>query len=248
MQPSPWRVALTMALAFGACAKSPSAPAPSTLSPSVERPAPEAPAPQATTMQGRVQNALTSAPIAGAVVSIDGRTTATTDEAGHYSVTGSTVIGQGFDFTYVSAAEYEPDYRFFGTANDFRLFPIQRIEAGRSAALLVTPDDSLCVNNMQDFPGLGPSYHCHAVRVVAAHAGRLSIEVRTADGALHSQVEVETVNGSSCCSERIQNPTSLDVTEGLEVVVRVEIPWDSVSSQSFVVNTQISPRAGTEES
>jgi hypothetical protein len=247
MQRSRLPVAITLWLVLAACGKPPSAPTPG--APPPAQPAtPAAPAPPGTALQGLVVNALSSAPIAGAVVSIDGRYTARTDATGNYTLAGSAVLGPGYDFVYVSASGYEPDYRFLGTAGDFRLFPIERIEAGRSAALIVTPDDSLCVNNMQDFPGLGPSYHCHAVRVVAARAGRLSIEVRTADGALHDPVEVETAAVSNCCSERIQNPTALDVTPGLEVVVRVEIPWNSTSSQSFVVNTQFFPVAGLEKS
>jgi hypothetical protein len=234
-----------LAAALGACGKPPSAPTPST-PPPTGQPAPfnppGAPGPPTSppiALQGRVVNAITSGPIAGAVVSIDGRYTANTNDTGSYSVTGFADFAP-LDFTYVSASGYEPDYRFLGTDGDFRLFPIARIESGRSATVIVTPDDSLCVNNVQDSPGLGPSYHCHAVRVVAAIAGRLSIEVRTANGELHPQVEVETVNGSSCCSERIENPTSLEVTPGLEIVVHVEIPWDSAGSQSFVVDTKMS--------
>jgi hypothetical protein len=194
-------------------------------------------------LAGQVTSALTSAPLAGAEVSLNGRDRATTDEAGKYSLRGSLDTNLRFNFIYVSASGYESDYRFFGDAHDFRLHPIERIAAGQSTVLRVTPEDSLCVNNVQDFPGLGPSYHCRAVRVVAARAGRLTIDVVSSTGAPFFQVEVETTNAPTCCSERIQNPTSLDVTPGLEVVVRVEIPWGSARGESFVVNTTISPQA-----
>jgi hypothetical protein len=54
-------------------------------------------------LTGRVTDASTSAPIAGATVSINGRYRTTTDGSGQYSVTGLLDYGSNHDFTYTSA-------------------------------------------------------------------------------------------------------------------------------------------------
>jgi hypothetical protein len=207
-----------------------------TLSPSPP-PTPPPGAPQIT-LTGQVMDSDSSGPIAGAVVSINGRYRGTSDESGKYSVTGSLDGGSGI--TYVSAAGYESDYRFIsGVTMDFRLHRIERISAGESKLVTVAPGDSLCVNNVQDFPGLGESYLCRSLRVLASSDGILTIEVVSPESGEHPQVEVETVNAPLCCHERIENPTSLHVAAGIEVRVSVEIPWGSPTSRSFVVNTSL---------
>jgi hypothetical protein len=115
----------------------------------------------------------------------------------------------GDDYVW-SAARFEPDYQFISApqdaVQDFRLYPIERITAGQSARLTVGPGDTLCVNNVQDSPGLGPAYVCRTIRVVAVSDGMLTIDVVASDGSERPLVEVETTNSTVCCNERLQIP------------------------------------------
>jgi hypothetical protein len=145
--------------------------------PSTTAPVPPSRAAQIT-LTGRVTDSDSSDPIADAVVSINGRYSARSDASGRYSVAGP--LDLSFDYTYVSAPGYESDYRFISGMldgrQDFRLHPIDRIQAGESKAVTVAPDDSLCVNNVQDMPGVGPSFLCRSLRVLAPSSGVLTIE------------------------------------------------------------------------
>jgi hypothetical protein len=197
------------------------------------------PQPGAITLTGRVTNAATDSPIPGAVVSINGRYRGTTDNSGHYTVAGLLDYGSGYDYTYVSAENYFPDYRYIKgrTVQNVRLHRTERIVAGQSKLLTIAPDDTLCVNNVQDSPGIGPDYLCSSVLVLAPNDGVVTIEaVSTQDGA-YTPLEVETVGVSPCCSERMGNPTTIRVTAGTVIVVNVEMLANSTSAQSFVVNT-----------
>jgi hypothetical protein len=194
-------------------------------------------------LTGRVTDATMLAPIAGAVVSINGRYRATTDSAGNYTVTVLLDAGSNTDITYVSASGYAADYHYIrGTSQNVRLYRIQRITAGDSTVLTIAPDDTLCVNNSQDSPGLGPNYVCRSVRVVTPADGILTVEALSAQTGVHPPLEVETVGVTPCCSERIENPTSIKVTAGTEVVANVEMLSSSPTSQSFAVKTSISPQ------
>jgi hypothetical protein len=191
------------------------------------------------TLNGRVTDAATGGPIAGAVVSINGRYRGTTDNSGNFSVAG--LLDYGHDYTYVSAENYVADFHYIrGRIQNVHLHRIERIVAGESKLVTIAPDDTLCVNNVQDTPGLGPDYVCRSVLVVAPHDGAVTIEaVSTRDGA-RPPLEVETVGVSPCCSERISNPTTIQVTAGTVIVVNVEMPASSTSTQSFMVNTSLS--------
>jgi hypothetical protein len=175
-------------------------------------------------------------------VSINGHEHTLTDATGRYRLTGR-VYGAGSDYVWASAPGFEPDYRFISAARngvqDFRPNPIERISAGQAVRLIVDPGDTLCVNNVQDSPGLGPSYVCRTIRVLAPANGMLTIEVVASDGGERPLVEVETTNATVCCHERLGNPTALPVTAGIEVRVSVELPWGSTASRAFVVNTSI---------
>jgi hypothetical protein len=184
------------------------------------------------TLTGRVTNAHTAAPIAGAAIFIDGWSRAITDSSGNYTVTG------GGHMTYVTAESYVADYRYIGgMTHDIRLYPIERIMAGDSKLVTVAPDDSVCVNNVQDMPGLGGHYVCRSVYVAAPNDGVVTIEaISTQDGA-HPPLEVETVGVSPCCSERMGNPTTIHVKAGTVIVAHVEMLSGSTSSQEFLVTT-----------
>ena len=201
------------------------------------------PQPMAMTLTGRVVDSATGLPIAGAVVSINGRYRANADTSGNYSVAGLLDYGSNHDYTYVSVENYVSDYRYIrGTIQNVHLYRIERIVAGESRLVTIAPDDTLCVNNVQDTPGLGPDYVCRSVFVVAPNDGSVTIEaVSTQDGA-HPPLEVETRGVSPCCSERIGNPTTIQVAAGTVIVVNVEMLSDSAATQSVVVNTSQLPK------
>ena len=195
----------------------------------------------ALSVTGRVTDAVTAAPIAGATVSIDGRTAAGTDNAGNYAVTGQVYFDIGNrDFTYASAVDYENDYHYVhGTVQNIRLYRIERMTAGTSKVLSIGPDDTLCVNNLQDSPGLGPDYLCRTVRFVVPSDGVLTVEGLSMQGGTHPPLEVEV--NQTPVDWSTQNPKSpFQVAAGTEVVVHVEMPATSTTSQSFVVNTSMS--------
>lgn len=196
------------------------------------------PQPMAIILNGRVTDAATAGPIAGAVVSINGRYRGTTDNSGNYTVAGLLDYGLNYDYTAVSAENYVYDYRYIrGTIQNVHLYRIERIVAGESKLVTIAPDDTLCINNAQDTPGIGPDYVCRSVFVVAPNDGAVTIEaVSTRDGA-HPPLEVEARGVSPCCSERIANPTTIQVSAGTVIVVNVEMLSSSTSAQSFVVNT-----------
>jgi hypothetical protein len=151
----------------------------------------------------------------------------------------------GHDFTYVSAANYVSDYRYIrGTVQNVHVYRIDRITGGASTLVTIAPDDSLCVNNVQDYPGLGPDYICRSVRVVAPIDGVMTLEAVSTQGGVHAPLEVETVRVgvSPCCSERMGNPTSIEVTAGTEVVANVETLLGSTTNQSFTLTTSMQPR------
>jgi hypothetical protein len=193
--------------------------------------------PGGVTLNGRVTDAATGGPIAGAAVAIDGTSGATTDDLGHFSVARVSVPGYG-RYTYVSAEGYAADFRYIREPiQNVHLHRIERIVAGESKLVTIAPDDTLCVNNLQDTLGLGPDYLCRSVFVVAPADGAVTIEaVSTQDGA-HPPLEVETVSGSTCCFARMGNPTTVPVSEGTVFVVNVEMVATSTSAQSFVVKT-----------
>jgi len=193
------------------------------------------PLPAAITLTGRVTDATTGAAIAGAIVSINGRYRGPTDGSGQFSVPGLLDLGTG-DYTYVSADNYFADYHLIhGTTQNVRLRRVERIMAGESRSVTVAPDDSFCVNNMQDSPGIGTAYVCRSLLVTVPQGGNVTIEaVSTSDGT-HPQLEVETRNAPLCCDERFGNPTTISVAAGVEIVVNVEMV--STSPQSFLVVT-----------
>jgi hypothetical protein len=192
------------------------------------------------TLTGQVTDSATSTPVSGAIVSINGRYTTATDSLGNYSVAGFLDAGGNFNFTYVSANNYASDYRYIrGTSQNVHLHRIKRITAGDSTVVTVAPNDTLCVNNVQDSPGLGQDYVCRSVRVVAPNDGIMTLEAISTQGGAHPPLEVETVGAPICCSERLGNPTSIQVTAGTEVLANVEIIWGSTASQSFTLTTSM---------
>ena len=191
------------------------------------------------TLTGRVTDAATGGPIARAVVSISGRyafAAATTDNAGSYSVAG--YLGGSNDLTNVSAANYVTDYRYIQgkTVQNVRLHRMERIVAGESKLVTIAPDDTLCLNQLQAIPGLGPDYLCRSVQVVAPNDGPVTIEAVSTQNGAHPLLEVEVGDDA-----RSANPITIQVAAGTVIVVNVEMLASSTSAQSFVLNTSLSP-------
>ena len=124
-------------------------------------PSPTPTTPTAFSLSGTVIDSATSTPIAGAAVSLNARYRATTDSSGHYGVTGLLDTGLDLNVTSVSANNYASDVRsIHRTSQTVRLHRIERMVAGDSTVVAVAPDDTLCVNTLQDTLGLGPDYVC----------------------------------------------------------------------------------------
>jgi hypothetical protein len=234
-------VLMTLASTWSCSGGSASAPSPSPSSRTLD--SSFRPEPMGIALTGRVTDAATGGAIAGALVSINGRYRVVADNSGQFSVAGLLDYGSNHDFTYVSAENYVADYRYIrGTTQNVHLHRIERIAAGESKLVTIAPDDTLCVNNTQDTPGIGPDYLCRSVFVVAPNDGAVTIEVVSTRDGEHPRVEVETIGVSPCCSERLGNPTTIQVPAGAVIAVNVEMLANSPSTQSFAVSTWVSPR------
>lgn len=195
------------------------------------------PPPATVYLTGRVTDATSGLGIAGAVVRINGIYQGATDASGNFIVFGLLDYGRNLDYTYVSADNYVADYRYIrGTVQNVRLQRTERITAGESRVVTVAPDDSLCVNNVQDTPGIPPDYVCRTLLVAAPSAGAVTIEARSMQDGAHPPLEVEIFNGTPCCSERLGNPTTVDVAAGALIIVHVEM-LAGAPAQSFTVTT-----------
>jgi hypothetical protein len=210
-------------------------------------PSPPPTTPTTFAVSGTVIDGTTSAPIAGAAVSINAGYRTTTDGSGHYRMTGLLDAGLHLNVTSVSANNYASDVRSIeGTSQTVRLHRIERMVAGDSTVVTVAPDDTLCVNTLQDMLGLSPDYVCRSVRVVAPIDGVMTLEALSTQGRARPPLEVEIVaivapGKPGCCAERIENPTSMVVTAGTEVVANVEMLSRSTASQSFTLITSVRP-------
>lgn len=172
------------------------------------------------------------------------RVSGVTDGEGFYrigfSAVPNTLAHGSTALTYLSKSGYDRDIQWVrATTQNFRLYRSKRITAGESTVVTVAPDDALCHNNVQDYPGLGQDYVCRSVRIVAPTDGIMTVEALPTQGGAHPPLEVETVGVSPCCSERMGNPTSIPVTAGTEVVANIEIFWGSTASQSFTLTTSM---------
>ena len=177
----------------------------------------------------------------------------TTDGAGFYRIVFTALPGAllhdgvaSTAFIGVDQTDYETDYRWIqptthDASQNVRLHRVKRITAGELTSVTIAADDSVCVNNVQDIPGLGGSFVCRTVRVVAPADGIMWVEAFYSLSGPRPGLEVETVGFDHCCSERMGNPISIPVTAGTEVIANIEVPWGSIS-QTFVVNTWMAPQ------
>jgi hypothetical protein len=195
-------------------------------------------------LSGRVTDASTSAPIAAATVHINGRYRVTTDASGNYSLTGHLDNGDS-SITWASADGYESHTRYIqgNSSQSFRLRPIERIVSGESWSVTVHPDDSLCFSEAYDpsfgFPGSG--IRCRSVRVTVQTSGVLRVEAVSTDDGSHPPLEVLPLKSPFCCPQ-MENPISISVPPGTEVLVNVVgMPELSTESRSFIVTTSMAP-------
>ena len=177
---------------------------------------------------------------------------AATDATGVYRLVFDAVPGlMSHDMTAFACLRTRPDYasdcqwiratsRY--VSQNFRTYRFKQLVAGNSIAVTVLPSDSVCLNGVQDSPGLGQDFVCRGVRIVAPEDGVMTIEAQSVEGT-RPPLEVEVVSAAEpCCAERIGNPTSLSVSKGTVVAANVEIPWGSLASQSFILNTTLEQR------
>ena len=169
------------------------------------------------------------------------------DATGKYDVTFNAKQGGYLEgataLLIIEADGYEYEYRWFRPVSaagvqtlDVHPRAIRQITAGEATSVTVTPDDTLCVNNVQDFPGLGPDYFCRTVRVVAPFSGLLTIEaVPVQDGQPKPQVETEFVSGNG---EALGNPRAIAVTAGQIVKVNIEL-LSGLPAQTFELRTSM---------
>jgi hypothetical protein len=198
-------------------------------------------------------------PLAGAAVAFDfvspdnpsrfAQPQVTTDVAGNYRISFTAApAGHAGSVAFARANKdgYEADNRWFRAETDgshilnFHLYRSRRITAGETTTVAVAPDDSICFNNVRDFPGLGPDYICRTVRIVAPIDGVMTIEAISEANGRHPSLAVETVNAAFVW--RFENPTSIPVSAGTEVMANIEMPVDSSTRESFMLTTAMELR------
>jgi hypothetical protein len=189
-------------------------------------------------------------PVAGAHVTmarVDARPSVLTDASGAYRIgfTATPLVNPGAGPGFLARAEivadgYEQYWRNVMATNrhlveHFRLHRINRIIAGDSIVVSITPDNGECQSWLY-----GP---CARVRIAVPAAGTLRIEAAsTLDGAARPQLEV-------CCaagSELYGNPVTLPAIAGIDVRVEIGQPGTGPSpgfttGASVMVMTSLDP-------
>jgi len=171
-----------------------------------------------------------------------------TDEVGRYRVQfdakrggysrGSTAL------VWVKGDGYEIEYRWFRPTTsdphqtlDLRPRLIRQVTAGEQVSVTVAPDDTPCINNVQDLTNMKPYYTCLSVRILVPADGILTVEaVSTGAGAQHPPLELEGVPEPDCCY--FGNPLTMAVTAGMVVRANVEL-LEGLPRQSFALTTTI---------
>jgi hypothetical protein len=219
--------------------------------PTTPTPAPTPPlAPDTFSLSGQITDSAIGSVISGAVVRMTYPCyprcqSTTTDDLGNYNLA---VILSG-EFGVVSKSEYENDSRWFRHASagpqhvNIRLHRIERLTAGESTVLTVEPDDPICFNDIQDFPGLGGEFVCRTVRIMVLNGGILTVEaVPTSPDTVLTGLEIQDADVAdsseeACCA----NVATVPVRAGREIMANVEMDASSTASHSFVVNTSLQP-------
>jgi hypothetical protein len=168
-----------------------------------------------------------------------------TDAAGNYRISfAAAPAGHAGSVAFARANKdgYEADNRWFRGETygshilNFHLYRSRRLTAGETTTVAIAPDDSICFNNVRDFPGLGPDYICRTVRIVAPIDGVMTVEALSVANGAHPSLAVETVNPAPYLW-RFENPTSIPVAAGTEVMANIEMPASSSTRESFTLKT-----------
>jgi hypothetical protein len=178
-------------------------------------------------------------PVAGAKVifypwpsSLVNEAIAETDPSGVYGVTfvaGRDAVG-GIAHLLTEKSGYETDDRYIvpkgpEVTQDLTVYRIKRLTAGDSTRVTVRPDDPLC--------GIDDDWTCRAVRITAPSSGTLSIAATLGDTTIMSGLQV---------GGRVYfGKTSLQVSEGNEVLMYALLYWTETASQSFIIKTSMTP-------
>jgi len=229
-----------------ACSNSSTSPTPTPIPAPTTTPTatPPPPLPRNFMLTGRVTDAETSAPIANATVCVSQCfVRATTDDTGNYSVPAALVYGHDYDWVATTADGFFADVRYVrALTQDVRLRRVNRIAAGDSTIVTVSPDDSVCANNLQELGWGITDYVCGRVIVIPSASGIVTIEALSTKDGSRPPLEVEPWCQSSLnCSFQLENPAMIRAPAGMEIVVSIEMSARSTTSESFIVNTSYSP-------
>ena len=115
-------------------------------------------------------------------------------------------------------------------SQNIHLYRIKRISVGESTVMTVLTSDSLCGGNTSEFV-------CRTVHIVAPSDGLMTIEiVPTPSAGVYSlAMHVVGVNGAGSCCD---NPISIPVTAGAEVVATIGMFWTQPDT-SFPLNISL---------
>ena len=114
------------------------------------------------------------------------------------------------------------------------------ITAGVSITVIISPDDTICNNNVQDMHPWPDEYLCRTVRINVPSDGTLTVQAVSSDSPVTAGLETE-VEGPACCQEALANPRSVFVAAGTQVKAQVEMPWGAPLT-SFVLKTSFAPQ------
>jgi hypothetical protein len=178
-------------------------------------------------------------PVTGASVRIlNTSVSSTTDGSGFYSLDLVTDAGHGIGWVKVNSVGHDPSYDLIPASSsqnisqNMHVYRIRRITAGESTVLTVATGDTACGDNDQ--------FICRTAHIVAPFDGRMTIEAVPTASAVSAGLEIIIVGRGSvshCCPLT----TSVQVTAGAEVVANVGMSGASTVSQSFVLNTSLTP-------
>jgi hypothetical protein len=160
-----------------------------------------------------------------------GPVTATSDAAGSFDVTVDPFVG-GLGVG-LEKPGYERAWRFVAVrtgaevVQNLRLHPPLRVAAGDSLPLSIRPDDPTC--------GFDDEFLCRTVRIAAATAGRLTVEI-VPDRA---EPKLALARSGDLFPRPIASRLSLEVTPNSETPVDVVLWWDTAVPVPFTLKTSV---------
>lgn len=153
----------------------------------------------------------------------------------------------GFLGGYGSSQGYDWDFRYVRPGNAsglrLRLRKSHQIAVGDSMNVVVSPDDAVCVNNVQDSHPWPLEFVCRTISVVASESGPITIEAVPLDTNSFTPILVAVYTPASDPHSIIPATgiLSFDVRTGAVFPLYVGIPWGS-TAQSFRLRTRYGSR------